>query len=88
MKGMLNGIIKRKKEDGKVSSMLYMAQVPFTKGDQKADVCLGFKTENVWVGWDVDAKPGDTISVEYEKSSFDGKAIVSDVVVLERRKEN
>ena len=86
MKGMLNGIVSRKKDDGKVSTMLYMAQIPLSTYDSKADVALGYKTKEVYVGWEVDAKPGDTIEVIYDEG-FQGKAIVSDVTVIERRKQ-
>lgn len=86
MKGMLNGIITRKKDDGKVSTMLYIAQIPMSAYDNKADIALGFKTKEVYVGFGVDAKPGDTVDVVYEEG-FGGKAIVSDVTVVERRKD-
>ena len=86
MKGMLNGIVTRKKDDGKVSSMLYIAQIPLSKYDSNADVALGYKTKEVYVGWEVDAKPGDTIDVEYDEG-FQGRADVTDVTVIERRKQ-
>ena len=86
MKGMLNGIVTRKKDDGKVSTMLYMAQIPLSKYESSADVALGFKTKEVYVGWEVDAKPGDTIEIIYDEG-FQGRAIVDDVTVIERRKQ-
>lgn len=85
MKGMLNGIVSRKKDDGKISTMLYIAQIPLSNYESTADVALGFKTKEVYVGWAVDAKPGDTVNVEYEEG-YQGRAVVSNVEILERRK--
>ena len=85
MKVMLNGIVSRKKDDGKISTMLYIAQIPLSNYDSTADIALGFKTKEVYVGYSVDAKPGDTLEVVYDEG-YAGKAVVSEVVVLERRK--
>lgn len=84
MVGMLNGIVSRKKEDGKISTMLYIAQIPLSAYDSKADIALGFRTKEVFVGYNVDAKPGDTVEVIYDEG-FAGKAVVSEIKVLERR---
>ena len=86
MKGVLNGIVSRKKDDGKVSTMLYLSGVTFGAYDITADICLGFKTVEVYYAGEVNAKPGDTLQIDYEPG-FQGRAQVADISVLKRKEE-
>lgn len=84
MKGILTGIVSRKKDDGKVSTMLYLTQVGFNSYESEADICKGYKTQEVYYNKSVEAEPGDMINVEYEPG-FQGRATVSEVSVIKRK---
>ena len=86
MKGILTGIVSRKKDDGKVSTMLYLTQIGFNLYESEADLCLGYKTVEVYYNRLVDASPGDLINIEYEPG-FQGRATVSDVTVVKRKEK-
>lgn len=83
MKGILTGIVTRKKDDGKFTSMLYLTQIGFNDYDNTAEVHRGFKTAEVYVARAVDAEPGDMLNIDYEPG-FQGKAQVSDIQVLKK----
>ena len=84
MKGLLNGIVTRKKEDGKISTMLYVSGIPLNAYDGTADIAQGHKTAEVYYAGEVNAKPGDTINIEYEPG-YQGKAQVSEITVVKRK---
>ena len=86
MKGLLQGIVTRKKDDGKVSSNLFLSGVPFNQYEQTAERCEGVKVVSVYCGFEVNAKAGDLVDVEYEPG-YEGKAVVSNVSVLKRKSE-
>ena len=84
MKGFVNGIVTRKKDDGKTSTMLYLSGIPFSTYEGTADICDGTKTVSVYVGFPVECKSGDLINVEYEPG-YEGRAVVSGIEVLKRK---
>ena len=86
MKGRLVGIVSRKKEDGKVSTMLYLDQVGFNAYESDATICKGYKTSEIYYNKEVNAEPGDLLQVDYEPG-FQGRAQVSDISVLQRAKK-
>lgn len=85
MKGLLTGIVTRKRDNNKVATTLFLSQVPFNQYESSADRCEGSKTVSEYCGFEVTAKPGDVVEVEYEKNSFDGKAVVANVTVLKKK---
>ena len=85
MKGLLTGIVTRKKDNGKYSTTLFLTQVAFNQYESCADRCEGFKTISEYCAFDVNAKPGDVVDIEYEKSGYDGKAVVANVTVLKKK---
>ena len=85
MKGLLTGIVSRKRDDNKIATNLFLSQVPFNQYEQSADRCEGSKTVIEYCAFNVNAKPGDVVDVEYEKNSYDGKAVVANVTVLKKK---
>ena len=86
MKGIVTGVVARKKDDGKVSTMLYLTQIGFNAYESGADVCKGYKTAEVYYGAEINTEPGDMVSVEYEPG-FQGKAMVSEISVIKRKEK-
>ena len=84
MKGLLQGIVTRKKNDGKVSTNLFLSGIPFNQYEQTAERCDGAKVVSVYCGFEVNAKSGDVIEVDYEPG-YEGKAVVADVRVLKKK---
>lgn len=87
MKGLLTGIVSRKRDNGKVSTSLFISQVPFNQYEQSADRCEGSKVVSEYCAFEVNAKAGDVVDIEYEKSGYDGKAVVANVTVLKKKGE-
>lgn len=86
MKGRLVGIVSRKKEDGKVSTNLWLDQVSFNAYENEADICKGYKTAEIYFGKELNAEPGDVLQIDYEPG-FKGLAQVSDISVISRSKK-
>lgn len=84
MKGIVTGVVSRNKEDGKVSSMVYLSQIGFNAYEQSADVAKGYKTCEIYYGAKVDCEPGDLVNVEYEPG-FQGRATVSAITVVKKK---
>lgn len=85
MKGKLVGIVSRKKDDGKVSTMLYVDQIGFNAYESEAPVCKGYKTAEIYYNKEVTAEPGDVLQIDYEPG-YQGRAQVSEISVLSRAK--
>lgn len=83
MKGRLVGIVSRKKEDGKVSTSLWLDQVAFNAYESEADICKGYKTCEIYYSKTVNAEPGDVLQIDYEPG-FKGLAQVTEISVLTR----
>lgn len=84
MKGTVQGVVTRVKEDGKVSTMVHLTGIDFSDYDQEADVCLGKGVESVYVPRKVDCKPGDIVDVSY-RVGFQGKAQLDKIEVIKRK---
>ena len=84
MKGIIQGITVRKKEDGKVACMLYLTGVKFTDYDLTADKCEGLKVESVYIPRVVDCNIGDTAIISYGQSP-NGMAILEDIDIIPKK---
>lgn len=85
MKARLTGIVSRKKEDGKVSTMLYVDQIGFNAYESDATICKGYKTAEIYYNKPVEAEPGDILQIDYEPG-YQGRAQVSEISVIQRKK--
>lgn len=84
MQGMVQGVVTRIKDDGKVATMLHLTGIDFSDYDQEADVCLGKGVESIYLGRKVDCKPGDVVNVDY-RPAFGGKAVVDKITVIKKK---
>lgn len=85
MEGIVQGVVTRLKEDGKVSTMVHITGVDFTEYDQEADLCAGKGVEQIYLAKKVDCRPGDKVDIVY-RPGFQGKATVDKIIILEKKK--
>lgn len=85
MEGIVQGVVTRVKDDGRVSTMVHITGVDFTDYDQEADLCAGKGVEQVYLSKKVDCRPGDKVDVVY-RPGYQGKATVDRIIVLEKKK--
>lgn len=86
MRGVCVGVTSRKKDDGRVSTVLHLSGIKFSDYDSSAEICKGSKVESIFYNKYVDCNVGDTIVVEYGKG-FQDKAVVEDITVIPKEKK-
>lgn len=86
MQGIVQGVVTRIKDDGKVSTLVHLTGIDFTDYDQEADICLGKGVESLYLQKKVDCKPGDTVDVSY-RPGFQGRAVVDKITILKKKGE-
>lgn len=86
MQGIVQGVVTRVKDDGKISTMVHLTGIEFSDYEQDADVCLGKGVQSIYLAKKVDCKPGDTVNVEY-RPGFEGKAVIDKLTVLKKKGE-
>ena len=86
MQGIVQGLVTRVKDDGKIATMLHLTGIEFSDYDQEADVCLGKGVESIYLSKKVDCKPGDVVNVEY-RPGFQGRAQVDKITIVKKKGE-
>lgn len=84
MKCTVLGIVTRKKDDGKISTNLYVGNIKPSNNDKSAYICKGTKVKEIWVGYEVNVEPMDEIDIEYGEG-FQGRATIENIEVIKRK---
>lgn len=86
MQGIVQGVVTRIKDDGKVSTMVHLTGIDFTDYEQEADICLGKGVESIYLSKKVDCKPGDIVDISY-RPGFQGRATVDKITIVKKKGE-
>ena len=85
MEGIVQGIVSRQKDDGKISTIIHLTGIEFDDYSQEAQIHEGKGVEQIYCSKMVDCHPGDRVDVVY-RPGYQGKAMVDRVVVLDKKK--
>ena len=77
------GIRKGTTKTGKVFCNYYGVK-DFSAYDAENNECQGHEATSAFSYKDYGLQPGDLVDFQYEPSGFDGKAVLGNIVVLER----